>query len=153
MDVERTIEFILQQQARFEAKAEARAERYEARQAQTDARQAQAEAKAEGNPSRAAGTGGCTKGTGSSPKSHRDQATRPDRSSAARRQRKSSEKLKHDLHEFWVIGTIGTDGTIATLAASDVIGWNLFVSTGIGRSFDPTRRSVLRRRSPKAAPR
>jgi hypothetical protein len=54
MDVERTIEFILQQQARFEAKAEARAERYEARQAQAEARaeryearRAQAEAKAE----------------------------------------------------------------------------------------------------------
>jgi hypothetical protein len=38
MDVEKTIEFILQQQARFEAKAEARAERYEAKQAQAEAK-------------------------------------------------------------------------------------------------------------------
>lgn len=38
MDVERTIEFILQQQARFEAKAEARAEQYETRQAQAEAK-------------------------------------------------------------------------------------------------------------------
>jgi hypothetical protein len=43
MDVERTIEFILQQQA----KAEPRQAQAEARQAQAEARQAQAEAKAE----------------------------------------------------------------------------------------------------------
>jgi hypothetical protein len=47
MDVERTIEFILQQQAKAEAKAESRAEQYEARAARYEARQAQAEAKAE----------------------------------------------------------------------------------------------------------
>jgi hypothetical protein len=47
MDVEKTIEFILQQQARFEAKAEARAERFEARMERYEVNQAQAEAKAE----------------------------------------------------------------------------------------------------------
>ena len=47
MDVEKTIEFILQQQARFEAKAEARAEREQARAERYEAKQAQAEAKAE----------------------------------------------------------------------------------------------------------
>ncbi len=54
MDVERTIEFILQQQAKAEARAEAtaerdraRAERIEARAERYEAKQAQAEAKAE----------------------------------------------------------------------------------------------------------
>ena len=47
MDVERTIEFILRQQAKAETKAESRAEQYAARAARYEARQAQAEAKAE----------------------------------------------------------------------------------------------------------
>ena len=38
MDVERTIEFILQQQAKAESKAEARAERYEAKAAIAEAK-------------------------------------------------------------------------------------------------------------------
>jgi hypothetical protein len=37
-----------------------------------------------------------------------------------------------------VIGTIGTDGTIGTLAASDILNWNVVVSNGIGGSFDLT---------------
>ena len=50
MDVERTIEFILQQQAKAEVRAErqeARAERHEARMERLEARAALAEAKAE----------------------------------------------------------------------------------------------------------
>jgi hypothetical protein len=37
-----------------------------------------------------------------------------------------------------VVGTIETDGTTGTLAASDILGWNLVLSDGLGDSFDIT---------------